>query len=285
MSAVAKPMTNAELLQQILDQPVRSNANLRTLISGRWKMISALLPKHMTEDRFAALVMSAAGRDANVFNCTGESILNAIYQAASLGLEINSATGEAYIIPFKTTATLVPGYKGLIKIAIRSGDVLAIEARLVYKDDVFAVHLGTDSRIEHRYNVDVERNTANVIAAYAVAKMANGATTFDVMNKPQLEAIRRRSPGARKTDSPWNSDTEEMYRKTIVRRLCKYLPLSPQMSEAIELMDRAEPVETTQTPSASDSLNAALRGGASEQGAEPEVEQVMVGRDGQTSAM
>jgi len=156
--------TDAEILQRILDRPVQSAGNLRRLISAKWKQIGAMLPKHMTETRFAALVMGAASNDSNVYGCTGESILKAIFQAASLGLEINAATGEAYIIPYKTTATLVPGYKGLIKLAIRSGDVLLIEPRLVYKGELFTVRYGTTSEIVHAPDFDVDRSPENVVA-------------------------------------------------------------------------------------------------------------------------
>lgn len=236
----AAPQTS-ELLDRILAQPIRSAGNLRSLIGARWKTMQALLPAHMTQERFAALVISAAARDSNVFDCTGESILNAIYQAAALGLEINAATGEAYLIPYGKLATLVPGYKGLVKLAIRSGEVRAIEARLVYEGEKsFRIFYGTDSRIEHEPDFDVDRNPGTVIRAYAVAKLPDGSATFDVMTRKQLDAIRARSAAGRNPKSPWTTDTEEMYRKTVTRRLCKYLPMSPELSEAVELSDKHE---------------------------------------------
>jgi recombination protein RecT len=223
-----------------LTAPVKDANTLRRVIGSRFKTMQALLPAHMTEERFAALVVSAAAKDSNIFKCTGESILNAIYQAASLGLEINSATGEAYLIPYGSKAQLVPGYKGLVKLAIQSRDVRSIEARLVYDGEqpTFGVFYGTESRIEHVPNFDVDRLPEKVIFAYGVAKLASGASTFEVMTRKQLDAIRNRS--ASKNSGPWVTDTEEMFRKTVARRLCKYLPMSPQLSQAIELSDRAE---------------------------------------------
>lgn len=233
-----KPRTEQPTLS--LTAPVRDAATLRRAIGTQFKMIQAMLPKHMTEERFAAIVISTAIKSPKIFLCTTESILNCLYQAAQLGLEINAATGEAYLIPYKTTAQLVPGYKGLVKLAIRSREVRAIEARLVYEGEepTFGVFYGTDSRIEHVPNFEVERAPQRVYAGYAVAKMASGDATFEVMTRKQLDAIWHRSKSA--NDGPWQTDREEMYRKTVTRRLCKYLPLSPELAQAIELVDQAE---------------------------------------------
>jgi recombination protein RecT len=262
----------------VLTGPIGTTKNLRSMIGERWKMVHALLPAHMTEDRFAALVISAAQKTPKVLACSGESILNAIYQAASLGLEINSATGEAYLLPYKGQAQLVPGYKGLVKLAIRSGEVRAIEARLVYDGEKsFGVFYGTDSRIEHVPDFDVTRNPATVRLAYAVAKLPSGATTFEVMTRKQLDAIWQRSPG--KDNGPWISDREEMYRKTVTRRLCKYLPMSPQLAQALELSDEAEEIDARRARSVgSDALNQALKSSPEESEEAEDATPVPVGK-------
>jgi recombination protein RecT len=243
-----------------LRAPVRDPKTLRAVLATTYRQVAALLPQHMNEARFAALIMSCAQKDPKVLQCTGESILTAINQAASLGLEINSATGEAYLIPFNdrrkgvTVATLVPGYKGLTKLAIRSGTVAAIEARLVYDGEEFDVFYGTDSRIEHKPNFELERVPNSVRFAYAVAKMPSGVTTFEVMTRLQLDAIREGSSG--KNQSPWLNHREEMYRKCPTRRLCKYLPMSPELAQAVELSDNFE-TGTTDTAPGVAALNAA----------------------------
>lgn len=220
-------------------QPVGTVKNLRQVISQQWKTIAAVLPAHFQNDRFGALVVSCAARTPKVLSCTGLSILDAMFQAASLGLEINAATGEAYLLPFKEKAQLIPGYKGLVKLAIQSPEVSAVEVRLVYEGEKhFRVHYGTDSRIEHEPDFEVERTPDTVKFAYGVAKMRNQGVTFEVMSRKQLDAIRARSKS--KDDGPWVTDREEMYRKTVARRLCKYLPMTPQLADAIELADRAE---------------------------------------------
>jgi recombination protein RecT len=235
--------------------PVKNPAGLRAVLATTYKQVKTLLPAHMDEGRFAALILSCAQKDPKVLLCTGESILNAINQAASLGLEINSATGEAYLIPYKTTATLVPGYKGLVKLATRSREVQAIEARLVYDGEKdFDVFYGTESRIEHKPDFDIKREANAVRFAYAVAKLPNGGTTFEVMTRLQLDAIREGSSG--KNQAPWTQHREEMYRKTVTRRLCKYLPMSPELAQAVELSDRFETGTPEEVPGVK-ALNAA----------------------------
>lgn len=257
MTAATTPQTLSTAV--VLTGPIGTTKNLRSMIGERWKMVHALLPAHMTEDRFAALVISAAQKTPEVLSCSGESILNAIYQAASLGLEINSATGEAYLLPYGKQAQLVPGYKGLVKLAMRSGEVSAIEARLVYEGETsFGVFYGTESRIEHVPDFDIERTPEKVRLAYAVAKLPSGERTFEVMTRKQLDAIRAKSPG--RNSGPWKDHTEEMYRKTVTRRLCKYLPMSPQLADAIELSDQAENPDPRRTKTlGSDALNQALK--------------------------
>lgn len=232
-------MTTSNGTEIVLSREVGTPKQLRAVISSQWKTISAVLPAHFTEERFGALVIAAAHKQPDIFKCSGLSILNAMHQAASIGLEINAATGEAYLIPYGKNAQLVPGYKGLVKLAIQSREVQAIEARLVYEGErSFAVHYGTDSRIDHDPDFDVERIPDRVTFAYAVAKLPNGGVTFEVMTRKQLDAIWQRS--ASKNSGPWKTDREEMYRKTVTRRLCKYLPMSPQLAQAVELSDKAE---------------------------------------------
>lgn len=237
-----------------LNAAVVNTAGLRSALKAGWKTITGSLPGHMSEERFFNLVLGQAVKDSGVFKCTGLSILNALQQAASLGLEINAATGEAYLVPYrdnhsgKTVATLLPGYKGLAKLALQSPQVLAVSARLVYKGEHYKVWYGTRDEIEHEPNFDIERSEKTLIAAYAIAKMQGGVVQFEPMTRKQLDVIRTKALAKTKNTGPWVTDPEEMYRKTPFRRLAKYLPLTPQLAEAIELADRYETGEAFVVP-------------------------------------
>lgn len=241
LTAPVKDAPKADLSRAIVDV-----GGLRAVVRTGWKTLAAALPHHMAEERFAALLFAQASKDIGLFRCTGESVLNACFQAASLGLEINSATGEAFLVPFndsasgKTIATLVPGYKGLAKLAVQSPQVLGVNARLVYEGEKYKVYYGTRDEIEHEPNFDLDRTPSKVIAAYAIAKMEGGAVMFEVMTRKQLNVIRDKALVKTRQKGPWKTDEEEMLRKTPFRRLAKFLPLTPQLAQAIELSDRYE---------------------------------------------
>lgn len=240
------PVQDPPVARVDLSKAIVNVGGLRAAVRTGWKTLAAALPEHMAEERFLALLYAQASKDIGLFRCTGESILNACFQAASLGLEVNAATGEAFIVPFndsqsgKTIATLVPGYKGLAKLAIQSPHVLGVNARLVYDGEPFKVYYGTRDEIVHEPNFDLVRIPENVIAAYAIAKMQGGAVMFEVMTRKQLNVIRDKALVKTRQKGPWKTDEEEMLRKTPFRRLAKYLPLTPQLAQAIELSDRYE---------------------------------------------
>lgn len=259
-TAVAAPREPFDLSKAVVN-----TAGLRAALKTGWKTISGSMPQHFNDERFFNLVLGQAVKDKGIFRCTGLSILNALQQAASLGLEVNAATGEAFLIPFNdnesgtTVATLMPGYKGLAKLALQSPQVLKVSARLVYKGEKYKVYYGTRDEIEHEPDFDLDRSPASVIAAYAIAGMQGGEKQFEVMTRKQISEIRDKALRKSKGKGPWVTDEEEMIRKTPFRRLCKYLPLTPQLADAIALVDAAEAGELTEKQQSSgvDALNRA----------------------------
>lgn len=224
---------------------VRSKENLAALLSQEnvVSQIRPILPKHLTIDRLVKCVLLAAARQPKLLECTTTSIVRAVMTAAELGLEPTGTLGHGYIVPYGTEATLIPGYRGLITLARRSGMMKKIEARVVYAEDVFDVELGLDSKLVHKPNFDADPSDANIRFVYAVAELVDGSTQFEVMTRKQVDGIRNRSKAAR--NGPWVTDYAEMARKTVVRRLCKYLPLSVEMVKALELVDEHEGLAET----------------------------------------
>lgn len=164
-----------------------------------------------------------------------ESVYASLIVAAQLGLEPSSVRGECYLVPFKGQCTLMPGYRGLMKLAIRSGEVKSIRARTVYAGDDFTVRYGTEEAIDHVPSLGralAQGEVApEIIAAYAVAEMTNGARMFDVMDGWELD--KHRSAG--NNGPAWKAWPEEMYRKAPVRRLAKYLPLGDDFAKALKI--------------------------------------------------
>ncbi len=199
--------------------------------------LASMLPKHVTMDRMIRIVTSAVSRTPELLACTPQSIVLATAQACAIGLEPNTSLGLGYLIPFKGKAQFIPGYKGLIRLASNSGEVQSISSRIVRQHDHFRLHYGTEEKIVHEPLLTGDAGLP--IGAYAVAEMKNGSKVFEFMSIAELEAIRNRSKAS--TEGPWVSDTTEMYRKTTIRRLCKFLPLSEEKLErALDYQAAAE---------------------------------------------
>lgn len=198
-------------------------------IKQRRPEIKELLPSHVNVDRYLKSAMLAVARNPDLLNCTPISIVTTIINGAELGLDFTPAKGHAYIVPFIKTATFMPGYRGFIELARRSGRVKIIDAQLVFENDVFDFGFGEKRFLIHKPAWPGDRG--KMIGAYAMARLDNDELIFTVMNMQELDAIRDRSKA--KSCGPWKTDAEEMYRKVPIRRLFKYLPCSPDDEEKI----------------------------------------------------
>lgn len=172
--------------------------------------------------------------------CTPESIYGALILSAQLGLEPSGIRGEAYLVPFKGTCTLIPGWRGLVKLALRSKAVKAIYSHVVYEGDKFGVWLGSDVRIEHEPLLDGDPGP--IRAAYAVAKLETGEIDVEVMTLDELTKVRDFAAKARggKAGPAYENWEDQMFRKAPLRRLCKRLPLGDDFYRAMKADELGE---------------------------------------------
>lgn len=221
-------------------QKVGDMAMLRMMLNKSMEAIATALPAHLKPERMLRIVLSAASRNPKLLDCTGSSLVGAVVQSSVLGLECDSALGQAYLVPFfngktkQTECQLIPGYKGLVKLARNSGELLTIQDRCVFRGDEFRYAFGLDPVLEHipRYT------TTEITHAWASALLNNGGRQFEVMSIAEIEKIRARSRA--KDSGPWQTDYEMMCRKTVIKRLCRLLPQSVELSRALVLDDRSE---------------------------------------------
>ena len=201
------------------------------------------LPKHMTADRLARIATTELRRVPKLAKCDQYSFLGAIMQCAQLGLEPGNALGHAYLIPFDnrskgiTEVQFIIGYRGMIDLARRSGQILSLEARTVYESDEFHVSFGLDSKLEHKPAWDAA-DRGEIRFVYAVAKLKDGGVQFEVMSRADIERVRAQSKAG--SSGPWVTHFEEMAKKTVIRRLFKYLPISIEMSKAVTLDEQGD---------------------------------------------
>jgi recombination protein RecT len=172
-------------------------------------------------------------------------------ECAQLGLIPDGVLGHAYLIPRGTQATMMIGYRGYIALAYRSPLVQHLSHDIVHERDVFKFQKGTRSEIIHVPSLEKDRG--NVMAAYAVAMFRSGGNEWKIMPRDDIEAIRKRSQAGGK--GPWVTDWNPMALKTVIRSLCKYLPLEVETLRAVvrdeyrELgVDQAENGETATAP-------------------------------------
>ena len=179
--------------------------------------------------RFIRTMSVAIAQNPDLAQCTQASLIGGMLQIAALKLEVGVA-GQAWLIPFKKHAQVVIGYKGLLTMAHRSGRVGSIKADVVYEKDRFGFKYGLDRYCEHEFDIDLtQKQRGKMRAAYAVAHVyveGQRDQVFDVMSADEVRAIEARSPAARAGSSPWKTDPAEMWKKTVLRRLCKVLPMS-----------------------------------------------------------
>jgi recombination protein RecT len=197
--------------------------------------IARALPKHLNADRMARVALTECRKTPALLKCKPESLFGAIIQAAQLGLEPGGAMGHAYLIPFGQEVQFIVGYRGMIDLARRSGQIVSLEAHAVYEGDTFECVFGLDSTLKHvpDWQNANRANPDKLRFVYAVAKLKDGGTQFEVMARAEVDAIRARSKAGR--SGPWVTDYAAMALKTVIRRLFKYLPVSIEIQKAVAL--------------------------------------------------
>lgn len=212
----------------------------KLLLANKSKIATAL-PKHLTPDRMLSIVMTEIRKNPDLANCNQQSLISAVIQSSQLGLEPGSALGHAYLIPFKnnkqgtTDCQFLVGYRGMIDLARRSGQVVSLSAQVIYENDIFEFEYGLDEKLKH---IPSREDRGRLVGAYAIAKLKDGGHQIEVMWKNEIDKVRDTSKA--KNFGPWVSNYEEMSKKTVIRRLFKYLPVSIEMQKAITLDESAD---------------------------------------------
>jgi recombination protein RecT len=197
--------------------------------------IAKVLPKHLTAERMIRVALTATMKTPKLLLCTADSLTRCLLDCSALGIEPDGR--RAHLIPFEdrkkgaVIATLIIDYKGLAELAMRSGLVSNIHADVVRENDVFEYDLGEIKT--HKIDFRNERGAA--YAFYAICRFKDGTVKADVMSVDEVEAIRMRSKSP--NEGPWATDPVEMGKKTVFRRLSKWLPLSPEFRDAVEKDD------------------------------------------------
>jgi recombination protein RecT len=231
-----------ELPTQSAPSQVATPAKQPTTIRG-WlsspefqDQVAKALPKHLTPERQIRIALTALTRTPKLADCTPASVLKCILDLSAMGLEPDGR--RAHLIPYGRECTLILDYKGLAELAMRSGMISNIHADVVCDKDHFEADTG---KITHKVNYREPRG--DVYAAYCLIRFKDGGEKAEVMTRDEVEAIRKRSRAG--NNGPWVSDWNEMAKKTAARRAFKWVPLSPEIRDAVEKDDDALEVQAS----------------------------------------
>lgn len=197
--------------------------SMMQLIDRMKPEIERALPKHLDAERVARIATTLVNSNPQLAKCTSESFLGALMTASQLGLE-PGPLGEAYLVPYGQVCTFIPGYRGLIKLAWQSNQVKHIDAQVVHSGDDFDYAYGLDPFLHHK---PTRGQRGEITEVYACATFHNGGSAFVVLSIDDVEAIRKRSKASK--SGPWVTDWEQMAKKTAIKQMMKFVPLSTEL--------------------------------------------------------
>lgn len=214
------------------------------MLAKQDRLTQLLAGSDVEPERFIGMVTQAIARQPRLLNpdVDKESVLLAVLSVAEMGLVPSGPFGGAWLVPYrdkksgKQKVQPIVDWRGFIKMAMRSGQLRGAWAHPAYEGDSFRYVLGDDPALMHHPTLNPDER-GNVTHFYAVAHLNSGERVFEVMTRGEVDAIRKRARAS--DEGPWVTDYIEMGRKTVVRKLFKYLPVAqtPQMAKALEEED------------------------------------------------
>jgi len=198
--------------------------------------LTEVATRHLTADKLQRIAVACWKQNPKLQECDPQSFLLSVLEAAKYGLDPSGgALGQAYLVPHwnkkkgTSECTLIIGYRGLISLVRRAGDVATLTAECVYEKDLFEYELGLDEKLKHIPSTDEDRG--RITRVYAIARFKDGMSyQFAVMSRAEVDRIMRGTQS--KGDwGPWKDHYPEMAKKTAVRRLVKMLPIATESGD------------------------------------------------------
>ncbi len=225
-------MANTTIQRQVQESSGNGKApTIRQYIKQMEVEIKKALPSMVSPDRFIRMIITATSTNTKLLDTTPQSFLAAMMNAAQLGLEPNTPLGQAYLIPYKKHGILQCqfqiGYKGMIELA-RRGGVTTIDSHVVYSNDEFKYEFGLEPILKH---VPASGDRGEPKFVYAMYKTKDNGFGYEVMPIEQVRIHAKRYSKAY-NDGPWQTNFEEMAKKTVLKSTLKYAPLSSEFFHA-----------------------------------------------------
>lgn len=219
--------------QNQVSKQVTPESSLNALLKKMGPEIQRALPKHMDSDRIARIALTAVRTTPKLLECDQISFVAALMQSAQLGVEPNTGLGQAYLIPYGKQVQFQLGYKGLIDLAVRSGQYKAIYAHEVYQEDEFSYSYGLHKDLVH---VPSQNPEGEPIGYYAVYHLKNGGYDFVYWTRERIEKHAHKFSQAvqKGWTSPWKTNYDAMAKKTVLKEVLKFAPKSIELQKVVE---------------------------------------------------
>jgi recombination protein RecT len=220
-----------------------------TIQEAREKFNSVLVDRSINFEReagFAIQILGSKDYTLKIAQQQRQSVIDAVTNIAAIGISLNPAKKQAYLIPRKDASGEVKinldiSYIGLLDLAISSGSIMWGQAELVYQNDPFTLN-GFDQPPTHSRN-PFSTDRGPVIGAYVVVKTRDGDYLTTCMQTDEINGIRDRSEGYKAfkdnkiKSTPWSSDWGEMAKKTVIKRAYKLWPKTDRLDQAIHFLN------------------------------------------------
>lgn len=211
-----------------------------------------------------SFAIQTVNKSPQLAKCSRESVLQSVLNISNIGLSLNPAAKEAYLIPRYNSlskqmeASLEPGYIGLVKLLTDAGGVTSMLCQLVYENDVeFVIDLANNvNPVIHKPELN-KKKRGEIIGCYALATLPDTTRQVEYMSIDEVNEIRERSETFRAfkegkiKSCTWVTDYGEMVRKTVIKRIYKYLPRTERMAE----IDRAISIDNQDFSASHDQLS------------------------------
>lgn len=237
MATTTKPQ------QAVSTAPKKPYDTMRDLLTNNIAIIQQACAKSVTGEKLARMMLTEMIRNPKLAECSQASVLGFLLRCAQLGLEVGPLD-HVYPIPFnnkkaggRLEVQMIVGYKGLVKLCWNSGLISTFSAQDVRENDQFRYQYGTDASVLHV--PALENRSLKAKWYYAMAKLKDGGFQFEVMTYEELMKHKNKFSKAA-SDGPWVNNESEMCKKTVLRRLCKLLPMSTELATAVSLDERAD---------------------------------------------
>ncbi len=224
--------TTNKMIQNATAKPLAmaGKPSMQQYIKQMESEIKKALPSVLTPERFTRIVLSALSGNPKLAETTPQSFLGAMMTAAQLGMEPNTPLGQAYLLPYWNgrnncyECQFQLGYKGLLDLAYRSGDISVVQSQVVYENDEFSYSYGLEPELKH-IPAKAERGAPTHV--YAVFRTKSDGYGYEVAS---IEDIRTHAQRYSKSfgNGPWQTNFEEMAKKTVLKRVLKYAPLKSE---------------------------------------------------------